>query len=888
MKTNLLKSNREYNRILENMRGVDFSGRIGRPTERYSYLENMYRDYSRGGGGLIESVPGFRRVYSGKTIYGLHLQTTTNGKRYVIINDDGKLFRYPEDDPTAIARLGESSLVAKTESFTFPFGGKLFIGDGYNLFGINDDGVCRIVSDYSNNLPYVPTVYLNGEEHEQKNLLTSRCREDHVITSPAALARGTGSLTYRVTDESNRLCAVSGITDSTDDIFIPSVVELGGIKYTVTSIDSGAFMSNKTVRSVTLPDSIISVGVGAFYSCTALTKFIGGIGLSEIQDRAFASSSLADIYLPAAMKHIGTEAFPAFTTVSYELGSSAYNAIDGVPDNPVKLGVRNDSISLGIRIRSKAIDLLGITLDGETITDYTAVTDSDGFISEIVIDSADRASWTGKRLSVMLSASTGAAMPSQYGEDFTVKCARRRESFTNAIKYCRRAATIDGRIFLWGNPAYPSTVFYSEKHSGESSLYFGSLDYVDEGGGATVISVLPLHDGLAVFTKGSEGGESIFFHHAEESDDAYKRTIYRVSDINRNAMPLGATALHAGEPVYVSADGLAAIVRGDYEDTHAVESRSSMIAPMLSGKDLSEASLAEWCGYLVLSVGGELYLSDPRTRVKTDVGYEHEWFYLSGVGTYRNDSRVYRYASVKRDGYSLSDTPDGIADGEIRSEGIEEGETVYFLRLGDKKLEVYPTEEFSGGDFYPARRLLGYGDRLLFSTDCGDVCAFNTDMRGVAPESVASDPDFDDERYSSAMGRRIHPYFYDFDRHAPRYALVSAPDDCDIPHLRKSTVKRSLTVKLATFVGGRIFCDVGRDDGGFRRVGSVDGGVTDLSSVSFISMPFDGQESVTVALPEGERGWVEKSIALYSEEFRSPIGVYSICYRYRISGRIKN
>jgi hypothetical protein len=45
---------------------------------------------------------------------------------------------------------------------------------------------------------------------------------------------------------------------------------------------------------------------------------------------------------------------------------------------------------------------------------------------------------------------------------------------------------------------------------------------------------------------------------------------------------------------------------------------------------------------------------------------------------------------------------------------------------------------------------------------------------------------------------------------------------------------------------------------------------------------------MTAALPERERGWVEKSIALYSEDFRSPFGVYSIGYRYRISGRIKN
>ena len=236
----------------------------------------------------------------------------------------------------------------------------------------------------------------------------------------------------------------------------------------------------------------------------------------------------------------------------------------------------------------------------------------------------------------------------------------------------------------------------------------------------------------------------------------------------------------------------------------------------------------------------------------------------------------------------LSEDPDGRVGEEVWSEGLEDGSTVYFVKRGEDRIEVYPTEEMEGGDFYGAKLFLGYEDTLLFSTECGDICAFNSDMRGVAPETLRSAPDFDPEEYSRRMGDRIHPAFYDFNGHAPRYALITAPDDCGVPHLRKSTVKRSLTLKLATFIGGQICCEVGRDGQGFRRVGIIDSGITDMSALSFHSLPFDGSESVTVAMPEGERGWIEKSLALYSDGFRSPIGVYSICYRYRISGRIKN
>jgi len=56
----------EYTVSYYSMRGVDFSqgqGAAGR--ERFTYLENMYRDWDGGGGDVVESIPGFRRVLSG-------------------------------------------------------------------------------------------------------------------------------------------------------------------------------------------------------------------------------------------------------------------------------------------------------------------------------------------------------------------------------------------------------------------------------------------------------------------------------------------------------------------------------------------------------------------------------------------------------------------------------------------------------------------------------------------------------------------------------------------------------------------------------------------------------------------------------------------------------
>ena len=886
MVSNLIKSKREYNRILENMRGVDASGRGGSKTKRYAYLENMYRDYSSERGELIESVPGFRKVYQGTAINGLHLQTAQNGDRYIIVNDNGKLLRYREGSPESITALTGSSTVEKAKSYSFNFEGQLFIGDGGRIYGINDRGRSMPVHDLGERRPYFPTVFLNGKEYEQRNLLSCLCYEKHALISPGLLIPATASLVYRVTSEEERLCSVCGISDSTRVVYIPAKVRLDGREYTVTAIDSNAFASNETVMSVTIADTVTSVGVGAFYECTALSTFIGGTGLREICDGAFEDSDLAILHIPAGFSSFGINAIPSDTLIRYELGESAYQSIKNLPQNSVMYGNTITSVPIGVAVRTKSREILSVKLGGEEIDSYNIEYDEEGYVRQLIIGDAKKQEYMGKTLEICLSADDTAYLERDDGEDFTKNVSKKSLAFCNVIRNCRNARAIGGRIFAWDNPNFPSVLFYSSATNTDGKLYFGSLDYIDIGG--NILSVLPVEEGIGVFASRVDGGESILFCEEKEREGALSEKYYVITGRYRTKELSGAVASQNGESLYLTGQGLFAIGEKTVYESHRIYPRSSLIAPLLAKENLKEATITEWCGYTVVSTGGNLYLMDPRRSVKIEGEYEPEWFCIKGVGTYLNDNRVYRYASVAREGYLLSESPDERVTESVFSEGTKEGTLVYFIKKDGKKVEVYPTEEMAGGDFCPAKITLGFEDRLLFSTDSGAVCAFNTDMRGVAPEGVRSSPDFDAMEYSLRMGNRIHPYFYDFNLHAPRCALITAADDCGIPHLRKSTVNHSLTLKIATFPGGRLYCEVGRDGEGFKRVGTVDGGITDISSLSFLSVPFDSSETVTVAMHERERGWTEKSIAVYSDNFRSPIGVYSICYRYRISGRIRN
>ena len=78
--------------------------------------------------------------------------------------------------------------------------------------------------------------------------------------------------------------------------------QLGSIK--------GAFENNKTVKSVTIPDTVKLIDTSSFYGCTALESVMFGNGVEEIGDYAFENcTSLSKVYIPVSVKKIGAEAF---------------------------------------------------------------------------------------------------------------------------------------------------------------------------------------------------------------------------------------------------------------------------------------------------------------------------------------------------------------------------------------------------------------------------------------------------------------------------------------------------------------------------------------------------------------------------------------------------
>lgn len=94
------------------------------------------------------------------------------------------------------------------------------------------------------------------------------------------------------------------------DVTIPSVVNYGGVDYTVIRIGQCGFCNLPGLRSVVIPETVQRIGAFAFCGCNALENVIIPDGIEELPVYVFKGcSSLKSIELPQSIIHIREQAF---------------------------------------------------------------------------------------------------------------------------------------------------------------------------------------------------------------------------------------------------------------------------------------------------------------------------------------------------------------------------------------------------------------------------------------------------------------------------------------------------------------------------------------------------------------------------------------------------
>lgn len=165
-------------------------------------------------------------------------------------------------------------------------------------------------------------------------------------------------LCYELDDEHHSAQVIySSDHDKLRKINIPSTIEYGNATYDVTSIGDGAFASNNSYsKSVSIPESVTSIGVGAFRSCM-LKSIVLPINLEFIGDGAFLNTRLTSIEIPENVTYIGKGVFSYCKNLSeikvseknrkYDSRNNC-NAIIETESNTLIQGCGGSTIPLGV------------------------------------------------------------------------------------------------------------------------------------------------------------------------------------------------------------------------------------------------------------------------------------------------------------------------------------------------------------------------------------------------------------------------------------------------------------------------------------------------------------------------------------------------------------
>ena len=162
-----------------------------------------------------------------------------------------------------------------------------------------------------------------------------------------------GDLVYKASDCGCGVVVIKYVGEQKTGInlFIPNKIKYGHYDYEVTSIGTGAFFNLQGLISIEIPNSVTSIGDGAF-ALSGLTSVIIPSSVKSIGKEVFwRCESLTSVMIPSSVKSIGTSAFfrcLSLTSITIpngvtSIGDTAFWSCSSltsvvIPDSVTKIG----------------------------------------------------------------------------------------------------------------------------------------------------------------------------------------------------------------------------------------------------------------------------------------------------------------------------------------------------------------------------------------------------------------------------------------------------------------------------------------------------------------------------------------------------------------------
>ena len=473
----------------------------------------------------------------------------------------------------------------------------------------------------------------------------------------------------------------------------------------------------------------------------------------------------------------------------------------------------------------------------------------------------------------------------------------------NRIYKCTLATVYDKRVFLSGNPDYPNTIYYS---TDEDPTYFGILNYVTDGvEAAPVTAMIPVAETLAVLKSNAKQDGSLYFHTRLETENHIVPVTYPSTRILNGIGCLGAATNFRDDPVFISRMGVEGIAQGIGQFSgkieRAIEHRSSLIDSKLCNLDLSKAQMIEWNGYLIVLCEGCLFMADSRQAYTHESGsMQYEWYYVEGVGFYEDQVQEYYFSPIlpsEIPKVTIDDVEYSVCLGtdvydNVRGENVNRlnsplslGKYKYVVINNEYQAVLLPSLDettqtfknkaylcewrgsYTGGTFHPATIITNIDENIYFGTDNGYVGCFNFDKR---------------DEYGT-----FAPEWYSFDNRTIYSGCATKMDNCDVPHLTKSTIKKSTVIKTRALLSSAAKIKVRTNNKDYEQVARINTRSFTFDTVDFSDFSFVGRDNTIHSVREKEKHWVEKQHFIYTDEYQKPLSLNYIAFRYKISGRVK-